>query len=111
MSWSLQLSVHTLEIIEPRDERYRELAELFNIYSHIPSSNDLGSLNNEEHVSDGKVLSLLELWLIDMKYLDENLNYNQLAKMNYNELRAYWEKLLQNLQYEDEALNKYRQSF
>ena len=108
MSWSLQLSTHMLEVVEPKDERYRELANLFNIYSHVPSSNDLGILVKKENGSDEEVLKLLDLWLTDMKYLDENLDYFQLSNMNYNELREYWGTLIPNLKYENKALNKYK---
>ncbi|WP_316568671.1 hypothetical protein [Neobacillus sp. YIM B06451] len=111
MSWSLQLSTHTLEIVEPNDDRYRKLANLFNIYSHIPSSNDLGDMISNENVSDDEILELLNIWLTDMKYLDEKLDYNQLSKMNYTELSAYWETLLSNLKYHNDALIKYKQSF
>ena len=111
MSWSLQLSTHTLEIVEPNDDRYRELGNLFNIYSYIPSSNDLGDIISKENVSDEVVLELLDIWLTDMKYLDEKLDYNQLAKMNYTELSAYWETILPNLEYQNDALNEYKQSF
>lgn len=111
MSWSLQISTHMLEVVEPKDERYRELADLFNIYSHIPSSSDLGSLEKKENVSDEEVLKLLNLWLTDMKYLDENLNYLQLSKMNYTELRKYWGTLTLNLKYENDNLNNYKNKF
>ncbi|GAA0336571.1 hypothetical protein GCM10008967_28670 [Bacillus carboniphilus] len=111
MFWSLQLSTHMLEAAEPNDDRYRELAGLFSIYSHIPSSNDLGELINKVDVSDENKLKLLDIWLSDMKYLDKNLHSLQLAEMDYSELRAFWEMLLQNLEYEDEALNRYKQSF
>jgi uncharacterized Fe-S radical SAM superfamily protein PflX len=111
MSWSLQLSTHTIEIVEPNDDRYRELGKLFNIYSHIPSSNDLGDIISEENVSDEVVLEFLDIWLTDMRFLDEKLDNNQLAKMNYTELRAYWETMLPNLKYQNDALNKYKQSF
>ncbi len=111
MSWSLQLSTHFLEIIEPEDERYRELAKLFGIYSHIPSSNDLGTMISKNTLSDEEVLELLDIWLSDIKFLDERLDYGQLAKMNYEQLRAYWETLLHNLEYDNEALNNYKQSF
>ena len=110
MSWSLQLSTHMLEVVEPKDERYRELADLFNIYSHVPSSNDLGALVKKENGSDEEVLKLLDLWLTDMKYLDENLDYFQLSKMNYNEIREYWGTLIPNLKYENKALNKYKET-
>ncbi|KGR91705.1 hypothetical protein CD30_03765 [Ureibacillus massiliensis 4400831 = CIP 108448 = CCUG 49529] len=106
MSWSLQLSTHTLEIVEPKDERYRELANLFSVYSHIPSY-ELGA----ENVSDEEVLELLDIWLTDVKFLDEKLDYNQLAKMNYTELSAYWETLLPDLKYQNDDLIKYKQSF
>lgn len=109
MNWSLQLSTHMLEVVEPKDERYRELSNLFNIYSHVPSSNDLGVLVKKENVSDEEVLKLLDLWLTDMKYLDENLDYYQLSKMNYNELRKYWGTLIPNLKYENENLNSYKE--
>ncbi|MFT4417291.1 hypothetical protein ACLM5H_26035 [Fredinandcohnia humi] len=111
MSWSLQLSTNTLEIVEPNDDRYKELANLFNIYSHIPSSNDLGDMIIKENVSDEEVFELLDIWLTDMKYLDEKLDYNQLAKMNYTELSAYWETLQSNLKYQNDDLIKYKQSF
>ncbi|QOY34711.1 hypothetical protein AWH56_018560 [Anaerobacillus isosaccharinicus] len=111
MSWSLQLSNHLLEIIEPKDERYRELAKLFDIYSHISSSNDLGALISKNDVSDEEVLELLNIWLSDMKYLDEKLDYVQLANMNYTQLEGFWKTLLHNLDYDDEALNKYKQTF
>ncbi|MDX1699486.1 MAG: hypothetical protein R3250_02655 [Melioribacteraceae bacterium] len=110
MSWSLQLSTHMLEVVEPKDEGYRELANLFNIYSHVPSSNDLGVLIKKENGSDEEVLKLLDLWLTDMKYLDENLDYFQLSKMNYNELREYWGTLIPNLKYKNKALNKYKET-
>ena len=99
-----------IEVVEPKDERYRELANLFNIYSHVPSSNDLGVLIKKENGSDEEVLKLLDLWLTDMKYLDENLDYFQLSKMNYNELREYWGTLIPNLKYENKALNKYKET-
>lgn len=107
MYWSLQLSTHTLEIVEPNDDRYRELANLFNIYSQIPSpvSGDIVSISDEE------VLDLLDIWLTDMNYLVEKLDYNQLAKMDSTELNAYWETLLSNLKYQNDNLIKYKQSF
>lgn len=110
MSWSLQLSTHTLEILEPNDDRYRELADLFSIYSHI-SSRDLGNMMSKENILDEEVLELLDIWLADVKYLDEKLDYNQLAKRNYTELRAYWETLISNLKYQNDGLIQYKQSF
>lgn len=111
MSWSLQLSVHTLEIVEPNDERYRKLAELLDIYSHFSSSEELGAMINNKNVSDGEVLDLLEVWLTDIKYLDENLDYTQLSKMNYTELRTLWQRVLANLTYNDETLDQYKETF
>lgn len=108
MSWSLQLSTHMLEIVEPNDEKYKELANLFGIYSVIPSSTDFGFLITNETVSDEEALKLLDLWLTDMKYLDENLDYLRLSKMNYTELKEYWRSVLRNLKYENENLNKYK---
>lgn len=111
MYWSLQLSVHTLEIVEPNDERYRELAELFDIYSHLSSSEEFGAMISKKKGFHGEVLPLLEIWLNDIKYLDENLDYNQLSKMNYTELRTLWERLLANLKYNDERLDQYKETF
>jgi hypothetical protein len=113
MSWSLQLSTHMLEIVEPSDEKYGELADLFKIYSHIASPNDLGLLMKNENVSDEEVLNSLDLWLADMKYLDESLDNNkyELSKMNSTELKQYWGSLLQNLKYENKDLIRYKKSF
>lgn len=111
MSLSLQLSVHTLEIVEPNDERYRELAELFDVYSHLSSSEEFGAMISKKNVIDEESLQLMEILLKDIKYLDENLDYNQLSKMNYTELRTLWERLLANLKYDDEMLDQYKETF
>ncbi|WP_226666241.1 hypothetical protein [Metabacillus litoralis] len=111
MSGSLQLSTHIMEIVEPNDEKYKELAKLFDIYSDISSSNDFEALINNNDVSDGEALDLLEIWLTDIKYLDENLDYHLLSRMNYIELRTLWERLLANLKYNDDMLNQYKETF
>ncbi|TXC92869.1 hypothetical protein FS935_01360 [Metabacillus litoralis] len=111
MSWSLQLSVHTLEIVEPNDERYRKLAELFDIYSQLSSSKEFWAMISKKNVIDEESLPLMEILLKDIKYLDENLDYNQLSRMNYTELRTLWESLLANLKYNDEMLDQYKETF
>ncbi|MGD6801802.1 hypothetical protein [Rossellomorea aquimaris] len=46
MSWSLELSTHTMETIQPDDDLYSRLADLFSLYSFIPASENFKFLWN-----------------------------------------------------------------
>ena len=108
MHWSLTLSAWTLEDIKPADKEYSDFVNLLNIYRNIPT--ELQEMTRKEN-ADKAVLNLLNIWLKDVSYIKENFNYIQLSKANNKEILSSLKSLLHGLEYENESLEEYKQSF
>ncbi|MGD7023833.1 hypothetical protein ACQCVK_14625 [Rossellomorea vietnamensis] len=104
MSWSLELSTHTMETIQPDDDLYSRLADLFSLYSFIPSSG-INEMPKEEF------LNTLKVWVSDLEYIHERMEDTELASLDEAELTAFWEMMLSNLQSKDAELTEYKLSF
>ncbi|TYS16713.1 hypothetical protein FZC78_12050 [Rossellomorea vietnamensis] len=62
MSWSLELSTQTMETIQPNEDLYSRLADLFSLYSFIPTSPNLNSSGINE-MSKEEFLNTLKVWV------------------------------------------------
>ncbi|WP_113927880.1 hypothetical protein [Bacillus sp. P14.5] len=110
MSWSLELSAHTLETIEPDDDFYKKLADLLSLYGSIPSSENLNSQKLKDMPHE-EFLEELNVWITDLEYIHDRMYDAQLAEMNGRELTAFREMLLANLKTKVEAVAEYKNSF
>ncbi|MGF2616140.1 hypothetical protein FZC84_10700 [Rossellomorea vietnamensis] len=109
MSWSLELSTHTLETVEPDDDFYKKLAGLISLYGSIPSSENLNSQKFTDMPQE-EFLKELNVWITDLEYIHDRMEDTELAEMNERELTVFWQMLLANLKTEDEALAEYKNS-
>jgi hypothetical protein len=108
MHWSLTLSAWTIEDVNPNDKQYSDFVNLLNIYRNIPT--ELQEMIRNKN-TDEAVLNLLTIWLKDMNYIKENLNYVQLSKADDKEILSSLRSLIHGLEYENESLEEYRESF
>lgn len=110
MSWSLVLSTHTMETIQPDDDLYSRLADLFSLYSFIPTSEKLNPSGISE-MWEEEFLNTLKVWVSDLEYIQERMEATELAAMDEAELTAFWKMMLSNLKTKDADLTEYKLSF
>lgn len=110
MSWSLELSTHTMETIQPDDDLYSRLADLFSLYSFIPTSENLNSSGIND-MSEAEFFKTLKVRVSDLEYIHERMEDAELAAMDKAELTAFWEMMLSNLKTNEASLTEYKLSF